>query len=36
MKELIEKILTDKKARNISVITVFLLTATITGQPWQS
>lgn len=36
MKKLMKKILTDKKVRNASVLTMVLLTAATTMAPWQT
>jgi len=36
MKELMKKILTDKRARSISVFSVFLLSAMTTMAPWET
>ena len=36
MKELMKKVLTDKKARNASMLSVFLLSAMTTMAPWAS
>jgi hypothetical protein len=36
MKELMKKILTSKKARNVSVLNVFLMSSMMVMAPWQS
>jgi hypothetical protein len=35
MKKLMKKILTDKKSRNLTTITTFLMAVVVMGQPWQ-
>jgi len=34
MKDLIKKILTDKRMRNVTMLSTFALTVTAAGQPW--
>ncbi len=34
MKELIKKVLTDKAARNSTLLSTFLMTLVIVGAPW--
>jgi len=35
MKKLIKKVLTDKKARNLTTLSMFLLTVVSAGRPWN-
>lgn len=35
MKELMKKILTDKKARNTTALMAFLMSVMVVGTPWQ-
>ena len=34
MKKLIKKVLTDKKARNVTALSAFLTTVATVGYPW--
>ena len=34
MKKLIKKVLTDKKARNLTTLSAFMLTVAGAGRPW--
>lgn len=36
MKKLMQKILTDKKARNITALSMFLMSVMVVGAPWES
>jgi hypothetical protein len=36
MKKLMKKILTNKKARNLGMLSLFLLTVAKVGSPWFS
>lgn len=36
MKELIEKVLTDKKARNTTALSAFLASVVTVGWPWMN
>ncbi len=36
MKKLIKKVLTDKKARNKTALSTFMLTVAVVGSPWGS
>jgi len=35
MKKLMKKILTDKRARNVTASMTFLMTVMVVGAPWQ-
>ena len=35
MKKLIKKVLTDKKARNLTTLSGFMLTVAAVGAPWR-
>lgn len=35
MKKLMEKILTDKKARNATALMTFLMSVMVVGYPWE-
>jgi hypothetical protein len=36
MKKLMKKILTNKSARNVAVLSVFLMTVVSVGTPWYN
>ena len=36
MKKLMKKVLTDKSLRNITALTMFLMTVVVAGEPWQN
>jgi len=36
MKKLVKKVLTDKKARNMTTLSVFMVTMANVGNPWTT
>jgi len=35
MKKLVKKILTDKKSRNLAMLTTFMMSVAAVGAPWS-